>query len=236
MRRAETVRHSATGPPPLTPKQEGGSARRLRPANYPVERLERFAMTAAEQVGDIETDATPAEIDAAAHRIAERADMKGPSRAARGPKALWRKGIAFSNEGARLQVTLLTAPAPPENLIVWRRVPADVASKAMANLKIGEVFPLHGFQSTSLSPEVALGLGFAGENCTVLEIKPKCGAYIAGICLGDANELEQSLYEREFVIPSGRRYRVVGILYAEYAFESFAGTQIRRTIQLETLG
>ena len=227
----EKIRHDTTEPPPLTPKQEGRSAGRLRPTNYPVERLERFAMTSAEQVGDIEIDPTPAEIDAAAHRIAARADMKGPSRAARGSKALWRKGIGFSDEGARLQVALLKAPAPPENLIVWRRIPADVAGKI--NLEIGDVFPLHGFQSTSLNPEVALGLEFAGENCTVLEIKPNCGAYIAGMRSEDANNPDQSLYESEFVIPSGRRYRVVGILDAKYALESFAGTQIRRTIQLE---
>ena len=94
--------HGLSKGPSFGTGREGRSAGRLRPTNYPVERLERFAMTSAEQVGDIEIDPTPAEIDAAAHRIAARADMKGPSRAARGSKALWRKGIGFSDEGARL--------------------------------------------------------------------------------------------------------------------------------------
>lgn len=94
------------------------------------------------------------------------------------------------------------APKPPPPAVVYR----GVSGQRFANLKPGDVIRMDGFQSTSIDPVVARnwsGVAYGDNAGTMFEIKPTQGAYVAESSSAGEDE-------KEFLLPHGRYYRVVG--------------------------
>lgn len=108
----------------------------------------------------------------------------------------------------RLQKVLIDAPTDGLPDVVWRGV-GEHRSKLVASLKPGDEITLKGFQSTTISPEVAFnvtpmstGPKDTPDVRTVFEIRPARGAYVA--------PMSAFKHEKEFLLPHGAKYKVVG--------------------------
>jgi hypothetical protein len=145
----------------------------------------------------------------------------------------------------RLQKFLVEAPPPPPDLVVWRgtnTIGTIVESKGKKYYKPGtgppgakrqglrggngvaegDVLQLDGFQSTAIHPEKAWSHG----QKTMLEIHPTCGAYV--------DVVSSNSGEKEFIIPHGQLFRVIGIKILRVMR---GGTmESMRVIQMEAIG
>jgi hypothetical protein len=122
-----------------------------------------------------------------------------------------------SSAGANIKKGLDKSPNPPPPELVWRGVSHTGFKAFMAGLSVGDTIRMDGFQSTSISPSVAVSWGGGG---TLLEIKPKRGAYV---------KLISSHPEYEYLLPHGQKYRFRGAKQV-----SMNGT-MRTVLQLEML-
>jgi len=102
----------------------------------------------------------------------------------------------YQQRAADITSALAKAPAPPDDLIVYRGIVPDVVK----DVKLGDTVALPGFQSGSIDPWLAQR--FNHEATTLLEIKPTQGAYI--------EPLSKHKGEFEFLMPHNAQYNVVG--------------------------
>ena len=120
----------------------------------------------------------------------------------------------------RVHQAIAGAAKPPPPALAWRGISHDIG-----NPKVGETMQLDGLISTSVDP--AVGASFArgtGLQQTILEIRPKRGVYVKPISSGLFKK------EKEFLMRSGSKYRVVGIDEAKVT-----GNKKYRIVQLEEI-
>lgn len=111
------------------------------------------------------------------------------------------------------QSALRKAPAPP-NTVVWRRT-------SHGEFIEGQVVQLNGFQSSSINYNTWSGR-------YLLEIKPSCGAYV--------DPISRHKGEKEFLIPHGQQFKVVGRKMVKFARTWSAGGEYEQeVIQLEAI-
>jgi hypothetical protein len=121
-------------------------------------------------------------------------------------------------QSAIAETAKLVSPPPPE--LVWRGTNRQYLRDFLGNqsdLVPGDVVSMSGFQSTSIDPNIAIGF----SKGILLEIKPIGGTWLEPITAVK--------FEREFLLPSDAKYRVIGTKEIEFQY----GPQT--VIQLEML-
>ena len=113
-----------------------------------------------------------------------------------------------------VQTALMNAPQPPPPELVWRGV-----SRWPEEFTAGSVQRFKGFQSTTIDPKFA-----EGWSSTLLEIKPKRGAYIQPLSMHKA--------EMEYLLPHNAEFKVIGRRRVKFK-DRYGNVYERDVVQLE---
>jgi hypothetical protein len=145
--------------------------------------------------------------------------------------SVWNGEIArgrFSKAARELQDALLRAKQK-EPVYSWRLVPSRAAKDVRAELdralRNNGTFVHKTFASTTTKPG---SYGSYSNGGVVLEIKSKTGAFIRSVSSYSS--------ENEFLIPAGRKYRVVGRKEVQFQSTGYGGGTIRSWVyQIEEI-